>query len=237
MSASFDVCPFYNVIYLDGSLLCLFFIIYLQWVLVASYLVICRQPKEQHLMSCTGGDRGRGPSLPAGRQDICGEEHRDTDSNQCSDRISKEVPVFGYKHTDVDSYALKVFHKAQCIAVDSWRNIRYECGTSLAPFWQLWSSTLGRATTKLTANISMLKNKNNSANMLMLSCYTCYSDCIDLSCWHANNRVVINIHPVETLSVWVTFYYIRIHFLFMYNCKKKRVLYSWPVIFQNQNVP
>lgn len=80
-------------------------------------------------MSCTGGDRGRGPSLPAGRQDICGEEHRDADSNS----ISKEVPVFGNKRTDVDSYTLKVFHKARCIAVDSWRNIRCQCGTSLAP--------------------------------------------------------------------------------------------------------
>lgn len=59
------------------------------------YLVICRQPTEQHLKSCTGGDRGRDPSLPAGRRDICGVEHRETDSGHYLDRINISVPVLG----------------------------------------------------------------------------------------------------------------------------------------------
>ena len=46
---------------------------------VCHYLVICVQPAERHQMSCTGGDHGRDPSLPAGRQDICGGEHKDAD--------------------------------------------------------------------------------------------------------------------------------------------------------------
>lgn len=46
------------------------------------------QPIELHLMSCTGDDHGRDLSLPAGRRDICGVEHRKTDLGHYLDRIN-----------------------------------------------------------------------------------------------------------------------------------------------------
>lgn len=58
-----------------------------------SYLVICRQPEEQHLMSYTGGDHGRDPSSPAGRRDICGVEHKETNLGHYLDRINISIAL------------------------------------------------------------------------------------------------------------------------------------------------